>query len=128
MFPNLFKVVEHLTIKLSENPLYLVSKLIFKHNIWWISNFLGSTCGPGAVAGNHWCNQSSKKRGDLPLSVVFEPSLLLYYISLNHCSLFSDCQSKTYTFQWKNGFQDHWLDKHATEEEKVNNFIIHILN
>jgi hypothetical protein len=22
-------------------------------------------------------------------------------------------------FQWKNGFQDHWLDKHTSEEEKV---------
>ncbi len=34
--------------------------------------------------------------------------------------LHPDCANKTYAFQWKNGFQDHWLDKHTTNEEKVN--------
>ena len=43
VFPNLLKVAEHLTIKLSENPSYLESNFIFKHNILWISNFSGST-------------------------------------------------------------------------------------
>ena len=43
VFPNLLKVAEHLTIKLSENPSYLVSNFIFKHNILWISNFSVST-------------------------------------------------------------------------------------
>ena len=43
VFPNLLMVAEHLTIKSSKNPSYLVSNFIFKHNILWISNFSGST-------------------------------------------------------------------------------------
>jgi len=37
--------------------------------------------------------------------------------------LHPDCSSKTYTFLWKNGFQDHWLDKHTTEDEKVSEIL-----
>ena len=43
VFPNLLKIAEDLTIKLSENPSNLESNFIFKYNIQWISNFSGST-------------------------------------------------------------------------------------
>ncbi len=30
-----------------------------------------------------------------------------------------DCKDKSQSFQWRNGFQEHWLEKHPTDEEKI---------
>lgn len=30
-----------------------------------------------------------------------------------------DCVSKSSSFRWKNGFQEHWLEKHASEADKI---------
>jgi len=30
-----------------------------------------------------------------------------------------DCKDKNSSFRWKNGFQEHWLEKHASDEDKI---------
>jgi KRAB domain-containing zinc finger protein len=30
-----------------------------------------------------------------------------------------DCVGKSSSFRWKNGFQEHWLEKHTSEEDKI---------
>ena len=30
-----------------------------------------------------------------------------------------DCLDKQISFRWKNGFQEHWLEKHISEEDKI---------
>ena len=56
------------TIKLSENPSYLVSNFILKHNILWISKKFGehfktarwALVVPGTVVGKHWITGTMK--------------------------------------------------------------------
>jgi hypothetical protein len=31
----------------------------------------------------------------------------------------ADCIEKQISFRWKNGFQEHWLEKHISEEDKI---------